>query len=84
MGRQDLGKADIPSNTGTHVGETMNNKKERQDVAKADTPSNKGNQEGAPWETKGKANKGKQERLQWETKGNKSLGKADIPSNKGK
>ena len=40
-GRQDLGKADTPSNTNAFCGETIGDKG-RQDLGKADTPSNTG------------------------------------------
>ena len=46
-GRQDLGKADTPSNTNAYCGETMG----RQDLGKADTPSNTGTHVGRQWET---------------------------------
>ena len=40
-GRQDLAKADTPSNTNAYCGETIGDKR-RQDLGKADTPSNTG------------------------------------------
>ena len=53
-GRQDVEKADAPSNTGTHVGrqwETMGSmgEKGRQDFVKVDTPSNTGTHVGRQW-----------------------------------
>ena len=57
-GRQDVEKADAPSNTGTSVGrqwETMGSmgEKGRQDLGKADTPSNTGTHVGREWGTMG-------------------------------
>ena len=49
-GRQNRGKVDAPSNTGTHVG-TMGDKG-RQDLAKGDTPSNTGTHVGRQKETR--------------------------------
>ena len=40
-GRQDLAKADTPSNTNAYCGETIGDKR-RQDLGKADIPSNTG------------------------------------------
>ena len=85
-GRQDLRKADTPSNKGNKK-ETMGDKG-RQDPLDGGHPSNKGKQEGVQWETKGgktlgkadaPSNKGKQEGVQVETKGDK-----DTTCKKGK
>ena len=66
-GRQDLGKADTPSNKGKRAQwETRGDKT----LGKVDTPSKKGKQEVVQWETRGDktlgkadtpSNKGKQE-----------------------
>jgi len=93
-GRQDLGKADTESNTGTHVGRQWETRGDRgrQDPGKADTPSNTGTHVGRLWETRGDKTSGRRTqnptrthvgRL-WETmgdKGRQDLGKADTPSN---
>ena len=74
--RQDLGKADAASNTGTHAGrqwETKGNKG-RQDLGKADTPSNTGTHTIQHRHTCGET---------MGDKGRQDLGKADALSNTG-
>ena len=63
-GRQDLAKADTPSNTNAYCGETIGDK--RKDLGKADTPSNTGT---CMWGDSGR---------QWQTRERPE--KADIPS----
>ena len=48
-GRQDLAKADTPSNTNAYCGETIGDK--RKDLGQADTPSNTGKRVGRQCET---------------------------------
>jgi hypothetical protein len=91
-GRQDLAKADTPSNTNAYCGETIGDKR-RQDLGKADTPSNTG----TCGETVGdNGRQGRGQRRQTyhyrhtygetigDKKGRQHVGKADPPSNTGK
>ena len=91
-GRQDLAKADTPSNTNAYCGETIGDKR-RQDLGKADSPSNTG----TCGETVGdNGRQGRGQRRQTyhhrhtcgetmgDKKGRQHVGKADPPSNTGK
>ena len=76
QGRQNRGKADIPSNTEHYrhtYGKRMGNKG-RQDLGKWDIPSNTGIHVGKQWETKGDKTSGRRAQHPtqahvWETMG---------------
>jgi len=77
--RQDLGEADKPSNTGSHVRRQWETRGDK-DVGKADAPSNKGKQEGR-WETRGNKTSGRRTHHPTQAdKGRQDRGKADTPS----
>ena len=65
-GRQDLGKADTPSNTGTHVGRLWETRGDKTSGRRTQNPTR--THVGRLWETMG-------------DKGRQDLGKADTPSN---
>ena len=81
-GRQDLGKADTPSNTGTHAGRM--GEKGRQDLGNADTPTQA---HVGRWKTRGdKAGRWTHHPPKQNKRGHmgrQDLGKVDTPSNTG-
>ena len=90
-GRQDLRKADTPSNKGNQEGAQWETKETRQSGRRTHHPTegnqNEYNERQRETRPSGKAdtpsNNWQQEGAQWETKGDKTLAKADTPSNKG-